>query len=244
MGHRQHALERGPVPDLLDPARPAREGVDAVQAARRQRRRQRHQRDHRTDREAARRARRLLGYATHAHWRMDDTMAKDRRARGDLMMQVWPAAVARVKEEVADMQAIADKRERSASRSSRGTTSTTPRRCARRSTTSSRARSSRTSSSETSSPGRSGRRSSATAHVSRDHRSGAGLPSRRARVGGDRHGHGRARRPVLLRPLRARRASARARGCAYRTQSTFDGRVTAIASNNTNFVKGAPASPC
>jgi peptidyl-dipeptidase Dcp len=51
----------------------------------------------------------MLGYASHAHWRMDDTMAKDPKAAMDLMMKVWPAAVARVKEEVADMQAIARK---------------------------------------------------------------------------------------------------------------------------------------
>ncbi len=50
----------------------------------------------------------LLGFETHAHYRMADTMAKEPDAAMDLMMQVWPAAVARVKEEVADMQAIAD----------------------------------------------------------------------------------------------------------------------------------------
>ncbi|WOE76165.1 M3 family metallopeptidase [Alterisphingorhabdus coralli] len=50
----------------------------------------------------------LLGFETHAHYRMADTMAKDPERAMDLMMQVWPAAVARVKEEVADMQAIAD----------------------------------------------------------------------------------------------------------------------------------------
>jgi peptidyl-dipeptidase Dcp len=50
---------------------------------------------------------RLVGYATHGHWRMADTMAKDPARGRDLMMQVWPAAVARVQEEVADMQAIA-----------------------------------------------------------------------------------------------------------------------------------------
>ncbi len=50
----------------------------------------------------------LLGYGTHADWRMADTMAKDPPRARDLMMQVWPAAVARVKEEVADMQAIVD----------------------------------------------------------------------------------------------------------------------------------------
>ncbi|WP_373489601.1 M3 family metallopeptidase [Parasphingorhabdus sp.] len=50
----------------------------------------------------------LLGFETHAHYRMADTMAKEPDAAMDLMMQVWPAAVARVSEEVADMQAIAD----------------------------------------------------------------------------------------------------------------------------------------
>jgi peptidyl-dipeptidase Dcp len=50
----------------------------------------------------------LLGFKTHAHLRMDDTMAKDPERAMDLMMKVWPAAVARVKQEVADMQAIAD----------------------------------------------------------------------------------------------------------------------------------------
>ncbi|WP_246151726.1 M3 family metallopeptidase [Rubripirellula reticaptiva] len=50
----------------------------------------------------------LLGYPTHAHWRMEPTMAKDPQAAMDLMMKVWPKAVARVKEEVVDMQAIAD----------------------------------------------------------------------------------------------------------------------------------------
>ena len=50
---------------------------------------------------------RLLDFASHAHWRMADTMARDPKAAQTLMMRVWPAAVARVKEEVADMQAIA-----------------------------------------------------------------------------------------------------------------------------------------
>jgi peptidyl-dipeptidase Dcp len=49
----------------------------------------------------------LLEYPSHAHWRMSDTMAKDPKAAEALMMRVWPAAVGRVKEEVADMQAIA-----------------------------------------------------------------------------------------------------------------------------------------
>lgn len=50
----------------------------------------------------------LLGFATHANWRMQDTMAKTPAAAMALMMRVWPAAVARVHEEVADQQKIAD----------------------------------------------------------------------------------------------------------------------------------------
>ena len=49
----------------------------------------------------------LLGFKTHADWRMQDTMAKTPAAAMDLMMRVWPAARARVAEEVRDMQAIA-----------------------------------------------------------------------------------------------------------------------------------------
>ena len=50
----------------------------------------------------------LLGYETHAHWRLEPQMAAVPQATMDLMMQVWPKAVARVKEEVADMQKVAD----------------------------------------------------------------------------------------------------------------------------------------
>ncbi|MDP1913211.1 M3 family metallopeptidase [Brevundimonas sp.] len=50
---------------------------------------------------------RLLGFGNHAEWRMQDTMAKTPAAANALMMRVWPAAVARVAEEVADMRAIA-----------------------------------------------------------------------------------------------------------------------------------------
>ena len=51
----------------------------------------------------------LLGYATHAHWRLEPQMAKTPENAMKLMEGMWPAAVARVKEEVADMQALADK---------------------------------------------------------------------------------------------------------------------------------------
>jgi peptidyl-dipeptidase Dcp len=51
----------------------------------------------------------LLGFKNHAEWRMQDTMAKTPERAMDLMMKVWPAAVQRVKEEVADHQALATK---------------------------------------------------------------------------------------------------------------------------------------
>ncbi len=51
----------------------------------------------------------LLGFKTHAHWRLENAMAKTPGNAMQLMEGVWPAAIARVKEEVADMQALADK---------------------------------------------------------------------------------------------------------------------------------------
>jgi peptidyl-dipeptidase Dcp len=49
----------------------------------------------------------LLGYETHAHWRLENTMARTPERALELMEAVWTPAVARVREEVADMQAIA-----------------------------------------------------------------------------------------------------------------------------------------
>ena len=50
----------------------------------------------------------LLGYDTYAEWRLEDRMAKNPERAMELLEAVWPAALARVEEEVADMQAIAD----------------------------------------------------------------------------------------------------------------------------------------
>jgi peptidyl-dipeptidase Dcp len=50
----------------------------------------------------------LLGYDNYAQWRLEDRMAKTPERAMALMEAVWPAALARVKQEVADMQAIAD----------------------------------------------------------------------------------------------------------------------------------------
>ncbi|MCP3143472.1 M3 family metallopeptidase [Pyxidicoccus xibeiensis] len=51
----------------------------------------------------------LLGFATHAHWRLENTMAKSPERAMELMEAVWKPAVARVHEEVRDMQAVANK---------------------------------------------------------------------------------------------------------------------------------------
>ncbi|MFO7894264.1 MAG: M3 family metallopeptidase [Longimicrobiales bacterium] len=50
----------------------------------------------------------LLGYDTYADWRLENRMAKVPANVFELLETIWPAAVARVHEEVADMQAIAD----------------------------------------------------------------------------------------------------------------------------------------
>ena len=51
----------------------------------------------------------LLGYASFAHWKLGDKMVKTPEEAMALMLAVWPSAVARVHQEVADMQGVADK---------------------------------------------------------------------------------------------------------------------------------------
>lgn len=51
----------------------------------------------------------LQGYPTFAARALEKQVAKTPEAAMELMLKVWPAAIARVGEEVADMQAIADK---------------------------------------------------------------------------------------------------------------------------------------
>ena len=50
----------------------------------------------------------LLGYDNYAQWRLENRMAVTPERALNLMETVWPAAIARVAEEVADMQEIAD----------------------------------------------------------------------------------------------------------------------------------------
>lgn len=50
----------------------------------------------------------LLGYDNYAQWRLQNRMAKTPERAMELMEAVWPAALARVEEEVADMQELAN----------------------------------------------------------------------------------------------------------------------------------------
>lgn len=50
----------------------------------------------------------LLGFDNYAQWRLQNRMAKTPENALGLLQAVWPAAIARVAEEVADMQIIAD----------------------------------------------------------------------------------------------------------------------------------------
>lgn len=50
----------------------------------------------------------LLGHATHAHWQLDDAMAKTPEQASALLQALWQPAVMRVREEVADMQKLAN----------------------------------------------------------------------------------------------------------------------------------------
>jgi peptidyl-dipeptidase Dcp len=51
----------------------------------------------------------LLGYPTHAHWRLEKSMARTPERALTLMQALWKPALARASEEVADMQALASK---------------------------------------------------------------------------------------------------------------------------------------
>lgn len=55
---------------------------------------------------------RLLGYETHAHWRLENAMASTPAAAMALMQEVWTPAVARVREEVKEMLPLAAKEEK------------------------------------------------------------------------------------------------------------------------------------
>ena len=110
----------------------------------------------------------LLGYATHAHWRLENTMAQDARARdGADGSGVDAGGRARAR---GSRRHAGDRRPGEGAKhhaSSPGTTATTRRRSARRSTTSTRTRSSRTCSSRSCAKACSGSPASSSASASR-----------------------------------------------------------------------------
>jgi peptidyl-dipeptidase Dcp len=50
----------------------------------------------------------LMGFASHAHWKLSNTMAQNPDNAMKLMLDIWKPAVAQVRVEVADMQKVVD----------------------------------------------------------------------------------------------------------------------------------------
>ena len=82
----------------------------------------------------------LLGYANFAAWDLEDQMAKTPEAAVNFMDELVPLRRRMRSAEGKDIQAVIDCARRAASSCSRGTGISTPSRCARRSTTSTRRR--------------------------------------------------------------------------------------------------------
>ena len=51
---------------------------------------------------------RLLGFPSYAHWKLSDSMARDPQAALDLMTKVWQPATAALRRDVAEMQKLVD----------------------------------------------------------------------------------------------------------------------------------------
>ena len=185
----------------------------------------------------------LLGFPTHAHWRLENTMAKTPERAMELMEAVWTPAVARVHEEVADMQKVAD--------TEKAGIKIEPwdyRYYAEK------VRKAKYDLDETAGHAVHGAREPAPRHVPHGEgavrlqlqagrrKQGAGVPPRRARLGSDEP-DGRLRRTLLLRSIRAQ---GQALGCMDERvphPGTVRWRRKTIVSNNSNFVKGKPGEP-
>ena len=185
----------------------------------------------------------LLGYATHAHWRLENAMAKTPERAMELMEAVWKPAVARVREEVADMQAIADKE--GAKHQDRAVGLPLLRREGAQGEVRPR-------------PER-GQALPAAREAARGDVLGRGR-ALRLRVHAGRRACRSCHPDVRVWEVKdADAASTSASGTstptrapgkrsgawmnAYRSQERFDGEVTTIVSNNSNFVKGKPGEP-
>ncbi|MDP3659278.1 M3 family metallopeptidase [Phenylobacterium sp.] len=183
----------------------------------------------------------LLGYPTHAHWRLEDAMAKTPQAAMDLMLRVWPSAIARVREEVAEMQSIAD------AEKAQITISPWDYRFYAEKVR--------------------GRRYALDMNAVKPYLQLEKLREAMFWASGELYGFSYSPAPGVpvphpdVRVWQVKDAAGRHRGLwyfdpyartgkrsgawmnAYRAQETFDGAVTTIVSNNANFQKGAPGEP-
>ena len=50
----------------------------------------------------------LMGFASYAHWKLSDTMARDPKVVTDLLLQVWRPAVEQLRKQIAEEQKLAD----------------------------------------------------------------------------------------------------------------------------------------
>ena len=203
VGDHQHALEHRAVPHLLGPPRPAREGVAHVRQPRRQRRRARQQRDHHRDPQAPRRAReapRLRDARALAAREHDGAKPRARDGADGGGVDAGGRARARGSRRHAGDRRQGEGRHHDRAlglpllrgegpqgevrpRRERGQALPAAREAARRHVLG-------------------GRRALRLQLHARGPCEGAGLPPRRARLGGERR-RGQARRPLVLRSLRA-----------------------------------------
>jgi peptidyl-dipeptidase Dcp len=51
---------------------------------------------------------RLMGFSSYAHWQLSDTMAREPQVTLDLMLKVWQPAVEQLRQQIVQMQAVAD----------------------------------------------------------------------------------------------------------------------------------------
>ncbi len=163
---------------------------------------------------------RLLGFPSHAHWRMADTMAADPKTAQAFLLRVWPAVV--VAREGRSCRDAGDRRSRGARHHDRALGLP----LFRREGAQGEIRSRRSGNQAVLRARQHGGRGTVVGRapvrhrVQGDHRHRSRVSSRRARLGGRRQEHRRASRAVLSRQLRAERESALARGRRAIARST------------------------
>ncbi len=185
----------------------------------------------------------LLGYPTHAHWRLENAMAGTPEKALELMESVWAAGHRPGARRGRRHAGARQRRRLGPSPSSRGTTASTPRRCARPATTSTRTRSSPTSSSSCCATACSGwPASSSASSSSRSTDVPVAHPDIRVWKVSDKT-TGKLIGLWFFDPYARAGKRSGAWMNAYRRQQRFEGEITTIVSNNANFVQGKPGEP-